>query len=142
MTDIDAWRRPANVGYGFTYVFPILIALLTAKEGQLLIIDSPEAHLHPSAQSQMGRMLGIFAATGVQIIVETHSDHLLNGARLAVKSGNLSPSELVIHFFTGITEKGHGVVSPSIDKNGQLSDWPEGFFDQSEKDLTQLAGWN
>lgn len=142
LSDIGEWRRPANVGYGLSYAFPILVALLAAKEArQIVVIDSPEAHLHPSAQSKMGRILAMFAAAGVQIIVETHSDHLLNGVRLAVKEGLLKPKSLATHFFTGVSRDGHGVVSPVIDREGGLSDWPRGFFDQAERDLAALSGW-
>lgn len=141
LSEIGAWRRPANIGYGLTYAFPILVALLSAEEGQTVVIDSPEAHLHPYAQSRMGRLLGHFSAAGIQIIVETHSDHLLNGARLAVQGGGLSHSELRLHFFTGAKRENHGVVSPTLDATGRIDEWPEGFFDQSEKDLSLLAGW-
>ena len=139
--DTGPWRRPANIGYGLTYAFPILVALLAAEDDQIVVIDSPEAHLHPSAQSQMGRLLAHFAAAGVQIIVETHSDHLLNGVRLAVKERIVSNAALEIHFFTGATKDGHGVVSPTIDTEGRIDSWPEGFFDQSDKDLSLLTGW-
>ncbi len=135
------WRRPANIGYGLTYAFPILVALLSASNEQVVIIDSPEAHLHPSAQSAMGQILAHFAAAGVQIVAETHSDHLLNGARLAVKNGQLPHQSLQIHFFTGVTEDGHGVISPRVDSKGGIYEWPLGFFDQSEKDLSLLTGW-
>jgi predicted ATPase len=141
LSQIGAWRRPANVGYGLTYAFPILVALLLAQDDQVVIIDSPEAHLHPSAQSQMGRILAHFAAGGVQILVETHSDHLLNGARLAVKERALPQSALAIHFFTRASKDGHGVISPRVDIEGRIDEWPDGFFDQSEKDLARLAGW-
>ena len=141
LSDIGEWRRPTNVGYGLSYAFPILVALLTAKDKQVIVIDSPEAHLHPSAQSQMGKLLAKFAAAGVQIIIETHSDHLLNGIRLAVKDKTLDKKSLAIHFFTGASQAGHGVVSPVIDGDGRLSDWPLGFFDQAERDLAALSGW-
>ncbi|WP_420714869.1 AAA family ATPase [Roseateles sp. SL47] len=141
-SDTGEWRRPSNVGYGLSYAFPVLVALLTAAPGQLVVVDSPEAHLHPKAQSAMGHMLAAFAAAGVQIVVETHSDHLLNGIRLAVKEGVLAPPDrLTTHFFTGATAQGHGVISPVIDRKGNLSDWPTGFFDQAERDLATLAGW-
>jgi len=141
LSEIGNWRRPANVGYGLTYAFPILVALLLAEDGQLVIIDSPEAHLHPFAQSQMGRILAFFAAAGVQIVVETHSDHLLNGVRLAVRDHHLPNSALAIHFFTRASREGHGVISPTVDVAGRIDEWPEGFFDQSERDLAELAGW-
>ena len=141
LSEIGDWRRPSNIGYGLTYAFPILVALLTAHAGEVVIIDSPEAHLHPSAQSHMGRLLAKFAAAGVQILVETHSDHLLNGARLAVKSGALAHDKVAIHFFAGATPGSHGVTSPTIDEEGRIYEWPDGFFDQSEKDLSRLAGW-
>jgi predicted ATPase len=142
LSAIGDWRRPVNVGYGLTYVFPILVALLAARQGQTVIIDSPEAHLHPSAQSQMGRILSHFAAAGIQILVETHSDHLLNGARLAVRDRITDAENVQIYFFTGAMEDGTGVISPSLDSEGRISDWPEGFFDQTEKDLSRLAGWD
>jgi CRISPR-associated Cas5-like protein len=142
LSDIGAWRRPANIGYGLTYSFPIIVTLLAAGENQLVVVDSPEAHLHPFAQSQMGMLLAKFAAAGVQIIVETHSDHLLNGVRLAIKTGVIGNSNVVIHFFTGAGRAGHGVLSPALDAEGRINDWPEGFFDQFEKDLARLAGWD
>jgi predicted ATPase len=141
VSEIGEWRRPANVGYGFTYAFPIVVALLVATADQVVVVDSPEAHLHPSAQSAMGRLLARFASAGVQIIVETHSDHLLNGARLAVMEEAMRAEDLQIHFFTGASDEGHGVISPLVDAKGRLSTWPEGFFDQGEKDLAQLSGW-
>lgn len=140
----DAWRRPANIGYGFSYVFPILVAGLLARPGQILVVDSPEAHLHPMGQSRMGRFLAAVATSGVQVIVETHSDHVLNGVRLAVRDGKLLPEQLAVHFFNQPprTEKAPAhVIALRVDKNGNLSEWPQGFFDQAEKDLAALTGW-
>ncbi len=142
LSDIGEWRRPANVGYGLTYAFPILVALLAAEPGGIVVIDSPEAHLHPQAQSHMGRLLAVFAAAGIQVIVETHSDHVLNGIRLAVRDNVLAAAELSLLFFAGSSQEGHGVTSPRIDGEGRISEWPEGFFDQSDKDVAQLAGWS
>ena len=142
LSELGSWRRPSNIGYGLTYAFPILVALLSAADDQVVVIDSPESHLHPSAQSQMGRILGSFANAGVQVIIETHSDHLLNGVRLAVRESILPMERLKIHFFQGAVGAEHGVTSPRIGSGGDIYDWPAGFFDQSEKDLSRLAGWS
>ncbi len=136
------WRRPANVGYGLTYAFPILVALLAAQRGDIVVIDSPEAHLHPQAQSRMGRMLATFAAAGVQLLVETHSDHVLNGARLAVRDGAIASEDVSLLFFAGASSEGHGVTTPRVDREGRIDEWPEGFFDQGDKDVSRLAGWD
>ena len=147
--DTSDWRRPSNIGYGLTYAFPIIVAGLLAKPKQILIIDSPEAHLHPLGQSRIGYFLSQIAAAGVQVIIETHSDHVLNGVRLAVQNNKVAPDKVAVHFFTHpdvtstkvtATESSR-VVSPLIDFQGNLSEWPDGFFDQSEKDLARLAGW-
>lgn len=140
----DEWRRPSNIGYGLSYAFPLLVAGLAANPHQLLIVDSPEAHLHPQGQSRMGRFLAQVAASGVQIIVETHSDHILNGFRMALKEQIIAPDDAAIYFFNA--ERSADNVQPPVtavraDRNGNLSDWPKGFFDQAENDLASLAGW-
>jgi predicted ATPase len=141
LSDSSAWQRPANIGYGLNYSFPILVALLTARLGSIIIVDSPEAHLHPAAQSKMGFILSRFAASGQSIIVETHSDHLVNGVRLAVVEGTLAKDRVSVYFFAGADAEGHGVTRPRLDDQGRFSVWPKGFFDQSEEDLSRLAGW-
>ena len=141
LAEFGSWQRPSNIGYGLTYAFPILVALLAAGPDQVIVIDSPESHLHPSAQSRMGRILATLASAGVQIVVETHSDHLLNGVRLAVRDGELLAEDLRIHFFKGPDGREHGVTTPAVGTGGEIYEWPEGFFDQGEKDLYRLAGW-
>lgn len=140
----DNWRQPSNIGYGLTYAFPVLVAGLCASPGQVLIVDSPEAHLHPRGQSRMGQFLAQAAASGQQILVETHSDHVLNGIRLALRDAVIAPDDVAIHFFNPSTgdEGVPQVTSVATDRKGNLSHWSEGFFDQIEKDLANLAGWN
>ena len=135
-----SWVPPANVGYGLGYAFPMLVAMLTAEPDCVVVIDSAEAHLHPRAQSAVGRFLGQMAGAGLQLFVETHSDHLLNGMRLAVRDGLLRPTDVALHFF-GVGASLGQITSLDIDNNGAVSDWPEGFFDQAERDLATLSGW-
>jgi predicted ATPase len=132
------FQRPQNVGFGLTQIFPIIVALLAAQVGDMLLIENPEVHLHPRAQQDIGTLIARVAASGVQCIVETHSDHVLNGIRLAVKKGIAWPEDIAIHFFSQ-DEKGEtSVLSPHVDMSGRLDAWPEGFFDQFDSALSQL----
>src|SRR5262249_29200794 len=89
--------RPDNMGFGLSYALPILVAGLLAPVGGLLIVENPEAHLHPAGQSKLGRFLARVAGGGVQIIVETHSDHVLNGIRLAATEERvLEPGRIAV----------------------------------------------
>ncbi|UCM90906.1 AAA family ATPase [Streptomyces marincola] len=130
-------RRPTHVGFGLTYALPIVVACLTAVPGSLILLENPEAHLHPKGQSRMAALIAAGAVCGAQLVVETHSDHVLNGVRLAVKRGVLRPDDTVIHFFRG-DGSGADAISPRVDKDGMLAQWPEGFFDEWENSLDQL----
>lgn len=130
-----------NMGYGVSYVLPVIVALLKAKKGDLLIVENPEAHLHPKGQRQIGELAAKAAANGVQIIMETHSDHVLNGVRLAVKQGKIQPEQVGIHYFGVYEEDGiwkHEKTSPEILEDGSLTNWPEGFFDEWDKAIDLL----
>ena len=131
--------RAANVGFGITYVLPILVAVLSSEPGALLLIENPEAHLHPHGQVKMGELLALAASCGVQVVIETHSDHILNGIRLAVHGKKLSPDDVQLHYFQRNPQNGQAqIISPRIDKNGRIDQWPDGFFDEWEKSLSTL----
>ncbi|WEH18522.1 DUF3696 domain-containing protein [Streptomyces sp. VNUA24] len=129
--------RPTNVGFGLTYVLPIVVACLSAKPGTLILLENPEAHLHPQGQTWMAYLASAAAASGAQVVMETHSDHVLNGLRLRVKQGLLSPAATAVHYFRRKDQTSE-VVSPVIAPDGRLSEWPEGFFDEWENSLDQL----
>jgi predicted ATPase len=136
--------RPQNIGFGLSYALPIYVACLSADAGDVILVENPEAHLHPGAQSLTGEFLASAAATGLQIIVETHSDHLLNGIRKSVKSpqGGISADDVAIFFFSGFGEDGIlRISSPRITETGALDHWPDGFFDQYDRDLADLVEW-
>lgn len=138
------FHRPQHVGYGITHVLPILIAGLTSRPKQVLLIENPEVHLHPAGQSQIGRFLARIAAAGRTVIVETHSDHVLNGVRRAVRDQLVSHEDVSMLFFrerTLAAREGIAQVEvPRIDAEGNIDRWPRGFFDQFDDDLNALAG--
>jgi predicted ATPase len=130
--------RPSNMGFGLSYALPILVAGLLAPVGGLLMVENPEAHLHPAGQSKLGRFLAMVAGAGAQVIVETHSDHVLNGIRLAATEDRaVRPSDVAVYFF------GAGSAEPAtpieVNARGELSTWPDGFFDQMDEDLARLS---
>jgi predicted ATPase len=131
--------RPTNVGFGLTYSLPIIVSCLASPKGSLVLMENPEAHLHPQGQASLGELIARSVSDGVQIIVETHSDHLLNGLRLAVKNKHIKNDMIALHFFSRATETGEVIVqSPAILENGRVSNWPDGFFDQWDKDIEAL----
>lgn len=140
-SDDTDFHRPVHVGFGVTQVFPIVVAALSAKAGDILLIENPEVHLHPAGQALMGQFLADVAKAGIQVMVETHSDHVLNGIRRSVKSECLQPEQIAIHFFKPRSLGGSQVISPQIDKMGNIDIWPDGFFDQFDKDMNYFAGW-
>ena len=132
-----SYYRPTNVGFGLTYALPIFIAALRAPVGSLLIVENPEAHLHPKGQALMGHFLARAAACGVQIVIETHSDHVLNGIRVAVKQGLVGHEDVQINFFHQ-HDGASCVYTPQIDRDGHIDQWPEDFFDEWDKQLSEL----
>lgn len=140
------FHRPAHTGFGITQVLPIVVAALFAKPEGILLIENPEVHLHPFGQATMGEFLAEVAAAGVQVILETHSDHVLSGVRKAVKRGVLAPDSASLHFFRSrddaAEDGGAQVQSPQLAADGSIDHWPEGFFDQFDRDMNYFAGWS
>lgn len=140
-------RRPTNVGFGLSYTLPIIVTVLVysaliAKDeinSALILIENPEAHLHPAGQTALGYFLAKAAANGVQIIIETHSDHLLNGIRIAVKDRELSSDDSAFYYLRyDFKNELTTVQRPLIDEYGMFDEWPKGFFDEMENSLGRL----
>ena len=128
--------RATNVGFGLSYTLPVLTALLEPS-GSLCLIENPEAHLHPRGQTRLAELAVRASLAGVQVIVETHSDHFMDGVRIAVRDGLIRPEDAAFHYFS--RDGGKAMVSsPRMDADGRLSSWPEGFFDQHEENLARL----
>ena len=133
--------RSTNVGFGVTYTLPIVVALLAAEEDTLVLLENPESHLHPKGQFKLGELMVRAASCGVQVIVESHSDHILNGMRVAVREGIIAPDKVSLYYLSrpeNTNQFSSKVDSPRIDKDGSIDEWPEGFFDEFEKSLVQL----
>lgn len=137
-TTLDTeFSSPHNFGFGISYILPIIVTGLLAQSQSVFVVENPEAHLHPSGQSRIGQFLAQMAFAGVKIVLETHSEHVVNGIRLYALKQNMSPERICINNFS-IVEKVPYVERLPLSVNMDILRWPEGFFDQEEKDLAEL----
>ena len=130
-----------QVGFGMTFVLPIVVALLQAQKGDLIIVENPEAHLHPAAQVEIGMMIAQAVENGVQVIAESHSDHILNSLRLARKKGILGEKDINLIFVQHDISSGTNITFTDeiqIKDNGKLTKRPEYFFDTWDDILIKL----
>lgn len=136
---VEQQLSPLNMPFGHSYVLPIILAVLTAPSGSMILVENPESHLHPGAQLRMGEFLSIAAACGIQIIIETHSDHLMNGIRLSCRKRIISP-EIIEMDLIGLDTDGYTHIRRPIQLNpdGTVKNLVPGFFDEWEKALTSL----
>lgn len=130
--------RPSNIGFGYTYVLPIIVSGLIAKEGEILIVENPEAHLHPKAQSNLVQFLSIVASTGVQVFIESHSEHILNSLITASLDDKISLNNTDISTLYFLENSDEPFISLNIESDGSINNWPEGFFDQQEIELAKI----
>ncbi len=135
------WIRPQNVGTGVTYVAQTIISSLSCARGDILIIENPEIHLHPEAQSKLLEFFTFIESCGVQIVIETHSDHIYNGLRKCVHEKRILLSNQAVYY---LSEKENGCTKVNyvpLNADGKVLVIEDGLFDQINKDLNVLLGW-
>lgn len=129
------------VGVGVSQALPVILLCLIARRGSVVLLEQPELHLHPSMQLKLADFLLACAKSGRQIVLETHSEHLVNRLRLRVSEdhSNRTSSEVGL-LFADQDELGRTTYKPSqINPLGGLSeDWPRGFLDVGSDEAGQL----
>lgn len=127
---------PTQLGAGVSYIAKIIILCLRAPKGSLIMIENPEIHLYPRAQSRLAEFMSFVVNSGRQLIVETHSDILLTKLRHEVFSGKLKDTDLLFLYKGSILKP---YKSLSVDVNGHWrDDFPKGFFDSSLAELLEM----
>ena len=142
-----------NIGFGVSYVLPIVLSAIVACskkkvaehfdcKNKLILIENPEAHIHPNAQANLMKLLCKAANLGVQFIIETHSDHIINSILVANKNNLLGNDLIKIYYFTREENK-HLTITEQlpIEKGGRIKNPPKGFFDQIDIHMRQLMGF-
>lgn len=138
--DVEAYS-PLNTGFGTSMVFPILIACLTAKISDTVIIENPEVHLHPKAQSKLADFFAFIAQKGVQVILETHCEHLIYKLCYNVNQGIIDYDKVIFQYkeinkpFEAIYTDKKGRF---VDENNNQRKFPTGFFDATLTEYLQI----
>jgi predicted ATPase len=132
--------KAENVGFGLSYSLPVIVALLSSDPGSLVIIENPEAHLHPRGQSKLAELIALSAQCGVQVIIETHSDHIFNGIRKAIAAKKIDKEKVKVHFFELNDENVSINTEIQFSDNGKILNYKKGLFDQFNNDLDELLG--
>jgi predicted ATPase len=134
--------KALNMGFGVSYVLPIIVAALHAPKGSIVIIENPEAHIHPDGQAKLMELLCKAAKAGVQFILETHSDHIVNGLLVATKNRIIDTDDISVYFFDrDLTTHSTKTVQLPVLPGGKIRKPPVGFFDRIEKDMKNLMGF-
>ena len=137
--------RPVNVGSGISYLISVIISCLGAEEDSIVIIENPEIHLHPKAQSRLCEFLYFVSKSRRQLFVETHSDHIFNGLRVGIATGKMKQEDITVNFLA-MNEQYETQCNPIIFKEygkiiGTNDDMDiNDLFDQFEIDLDRILG--
>lgn len=127
---------PRNLGAGVSYLVKVLILCLRAKRGNVLLIENPEIHLHPSAQAKLGEFLAFMANAGIQLIIETHCEHLINRIQYAIYKKAIGHDKVLLLYKAGITDKFQQIPFNADGKFAIM--FPDGFFDATLDELIEM----
>jgi predicted ATPase len=122
-----AIRNLIDVGYGVSQILPLVVDILRDKKPRLYLIQQPEVHLHPRAQAELATLLSTFVRTrSKQLLIETHSDYIIDRIRMEVREKRLRPSDAIILYFERY--KSEVKIHPiAIDEEGNLVDTPPSY---------------
>ena len=142
LRELEGNVSPLNLGAGMSYIAKVLIICLMAKKGDLILLENPEIQLHPKAQAHLAIFLAFIASRGIQVIVETHCEHLINKLAYLVYEDEISSEDVILHYKPDVDEN---FISIKISENGKFTDsngnvtgFPLGFFDATLDDLMQM----
>lgn len=133
-------HTPTNVGSGISYLISILIVCLASEKNSTIIIENPEIHLHPKAQSKLMKFLYFIAKSGRQLFIETHSDHIFNGIRAGIATNEFDSSKIAVNFLTCDEKEGTQNTVIQFDKMGNIVNPLPDLFDQFELDINKMIG--
>ena len=132
------WVPPAISHHAFDQQKFNPLILENKLPDHLFLIENPETRLHASLATEAGIAMAVAANKGAQVIIETHSDHVFLGVRLAVHQGLTDPEDVLFLHFERLPEGGLSIDPLTIDRHGRLPRWPNNFFDEWDNSLSDL----
>jgi len=128
---VSGGRTPVSVtdvGFGVSQVLPVLVQVFYAPRRSTVILEQPEIHLHPAAQSELGDVLiAALKDNDVQLLVESHSEHLLRRLQRRIAEGAVNQDDVALYFIE--TQRGESTISQlTVDEYGNILNWPRDFF--------------
>jgi predicted ATPase len=135
----------SDVGFGCSQIIPVLIAGFNVGEGGTFIVQEPEIHLHPKAQAELGSFVNALYKRNVQLIVETHSEHLLLRVQSHIAKGDIKAKDVNVFYIDPEgkkqKKKQKEIVKIDIGEDGFFTTkWPKGFFPERLQEAEKLAG--
>ena len=128
-----------DVGFGVSQILPVLVLCYYVPEGSTILLEQPEIHLHPSVQAGLADVLiDVVKERRVQIIVESHSEHLLRRLQRRIAEQALAP-DMTALYFCRIDDGTSRIEQLNVDLLGNITNWPQGFFGDEVADLVAMT---
>jgi predicted ATPase len=128
-----------DVGFGVSQVLPVLVLCYYVPEGSTILLEQPELHLHPSVQSGLADIfIDAYQKRGVQIILESHSEHLLRRLQRRIAEEEILPTDVSLYFCS--LEKGESKLTPlDMDEYGNIHNYPKDFFGDDFGEIAKMT---
>jgi predicted ATPase len=129
-----------DVGFGVSQILPVLVLCYYVPKGSTIIFEQPEIHLHPSAQQKLADVfIDVIKHRELQIIIESHSEHLLHRLQRRIAEEELAPEQAALYFCQMEQDGASSLTSLDLDEFGNITNWPEDFFGNEMEDLVAMT---
>ena len=125
-----------DVGFGVSQILPVITLCYYVPEGSIILLEQPEIHLHPNVQSGLADVLiDAIKTRKIQIIIESHSEHLLRRLQRRIAEEQLNPEDTALYFCSVLRDRSK-LQTLELDMFGTIANWPPGFFGDEFEEIS------